>query len=210
MNAIRRFLVVLIASAGLAGATDALANLEEDGTPFIGSLGTRAIAVFADDSTSRQEKAERFNDLFHEGFAVKSLAVFTLGRYRERADAAFLEDYVDAFADYIVLTYSARFTSFSGETFEVTGSRPDTDGNGTVAGAWIQSVIRTPGGNPIRVDWRLRELRGEPIIVDVFVEGVSMAITQQKEFISVIANNGGDVTALLDIIREKNAELLAD
>jgi phospholipid transport system substrate-binding protein len=35
------------------------------------------------------------------------------------------------------------------------------------------------------------------------VEGVSMAVTQRQEFASVIQRNGGQIDALLKLLREK-------
>ena len=68
----------------ISSAASVLANFRETAAPFIDDLGTRAIAVFSDSQTSRQEKAEKFREIFREGFAVKSLAVFTLGRFGRR------------------------------------------------------------------------------------------------------------------------------
>jgi len=190
----------------ISSAASVLANFRETAAPFIDDLGTRAIAVFSDSQTSRQEKAEKFREIFREGFAVKSLAVFTLGRFGRKADDALIEEYVGLFDEYIALSYSARFTSYSGETFEVVNVLDDKDGQGKPIGARVTSNILN-GGSKIRVDWRVREHRGKPIVVDVIVEGVSMAISQQKEFVSVIGSNGGDIRALMNVLRKKNAEL---
>ena len=43
-------------------------------------------------------------------------------------------------------------------------------------------------------------------IIDVVVEGVSMSLTQRQEYSSVIQRNGGDITSLLDLMRQRVAE----
>ena len=195
---------VALASFGFG----AKADLAGDAQIFIDDLGKRAIAVFADDGLSPKEKADRFRNLFNEGFAVRSLAAFTLGRYHKKADSDYLDRFVPVFDDYISLSYSARFSTFSGEVFEVLGATPDTDGRGNEQGVRVLSQIMNPdGSSAVRVDWRVRDYKGRPIVVDVLTEGVSMAITQQKEFASVISNNGGDIDALVDVLSKKNAEL---
>jgi len=40
-------------------------------------------------------------------------------------------------------------------------------------------------------------------IIDVIVEGVSMSVTQRQEYASVIQRNGGDIEALLKVMRER-------
>ena len=42
----------------------ARAALDEMAGPFIDDLGKRAVAIFVDDSTSQNEKAERFRAIF--------------------------------------------------------------------------------------------------------------------------------------------------
>jgi phospholipid transport system substrate-binding protein len=54
------------------------------------------------------------------------------------------------------------------------------------------------------VDWRVRKADGRFKIVDVHVEGVSMALTEREEFGSVIQRKGG-VAGLNKALEEKFA-----
>ena len=54
--------------------------------------------------------------------------------------------------------------------------------------------------NPI---WRVRAEAGAYKIIDVSIEGVSLALTQRQEFAAVISRQGLD--GLLDMLREKLA-----
>jgi len=67
----------------------------------------------------------------------------------------------------------------------------------------VQSEVFKPGSQPARVDWRVRTAGGQPKIVDVVVEGVSMAVTQRSEFAAVIQRSGGRVAGLLTALRDK-------
>jgi len=53
------------------------------------------------------------------------------------------------------------------------------------------------GGPPIKVDWRVGKSGAGYKIVDVIVEGISMAVTERQEFASVIQRNNGQIEALL-------------
>jgi phospholipid transport system substrate-binding protein len=44
----------------------------------------------------------------------------------------------------------------------------------------------------VRIDWRVRERDAGPKIIDVEIEGVSMAISQRSEFSSVVDQRGVD------------------
>jgi phospholipid transport system substrate-binding protein len=62
-----------------------------------------------------------------------------------------------------------------------------------------------PSAEDVRVDWHLRPAGSSFSIVDIVVEGVSMAVTQRSDFASVIQSRGG-VPGLLDALRAKNAQ----
>ena len=65
---------------------------------------------------------------------------------------------------------------------------------------------RPDGAQPVDVGWRVgvAEKDGGNVfkIVDIIVNGLSMALTQQKEFNSVIKNNGNSLDGLLEKMRE--------
>ena len=91
-----------------------------------------------------------------------------------------------------------RFAEYGGESLRVTGSRADPDG------VIVSSQIIRPQGLPIAVDWRLGLSDGHYKIIDVIVDGVSMALTQRSEFAAMIQRNGGQVAGLLAAMRAEN------
>ena len=107
------------------------------------------------------------------------------------------------FADMLVAIYAGRFAEYQGEQMRVTGSRTSTEGDILVA-----SDLVRPGQNaPAKVDWILRRDGSGFKIVDVRVEGVSMAITQRDEFAAIIQRGGGQVSALLQTMRQRAAQV---
>ena len=58
------------------------------------------------------------------------------------------------------------------------------------------------GRQPLKVDWRVRELDGGDLVaIDVIIEGVSLIVTQRSEFSSVIERSGMD--GLLAELRQR-------
>ena len=49
-----------------------------------------------------------------------------------------------------------------------------------------------PSGPPIDAEWRVRVIHGEYRIIDITIEGVSMAVTKRSEFSAVIQSKGID------------------
>ncbi len=63
----------------------------------------------------------------------------------------------------------------------------------------ITSYIKQNNGTPdIQLDWRLRKKKDKFYVIDVSVEGISMALTQRSEFSSIIQRGGGKISALIE------------
>jgi phospholipid transport system substrate-binding protein len=170
-----------------------------DPAAMISNLGSRALEVLGKGATQSQ-RLERFRELLRQDFDVPGIARFVLGRYWNTASEEQRTEYVKLFEDYIVMAYATRLSEYTGETFKVTGSRPDADG------AIVSSqIVRPSGAAPVKVDWRLTGRDGKYKISDVSVDGISMAVTQRSEFASVIQHNGGQVQGLITMLRQKTS-----
>ena len=189
---------VLSASLVLIVGTMAPAILAAaDPAAVISNLGNRALEVL-DKNTTPAQRVARFHELFREDFDVPNIARFVLGRYWKTATPEQQEEFVKLLEDYIALVYSSQLAAYRGETFKVTGSRPDS--GGTIVAS---EIIRPTGAPPVKVDWHLTDRDGAYKINDVAVDGISMAVTQRSEFASVIQRSGGQVQGLIIQLREK-------
>jgi phospholipid transport system substrate-binding protein len=190
------FAVALAFVAAPAGADDA----NSAASAFMQSLGSKAIAELTNPDVPQPEREARFRTLLDQHFDVPAIAKFTLGRYWRTATDEQRAEFTKLFEDFIVQSYSTRFSEYHGESFQVAGSTTDQTGI-TV----VHSKIDMPSSEDVRVDWHLRPRDASFAIVDIVVEGVSMAVTQRSEFASVIQSRGG-VAGLLDALRAKNAQ----
>ena len=168
---------------------------------FVRGLGSDAIHMLSDKSLDASQREDEFRRLLHKGFDVDEISRFVLGRFWRQATDEQKSEYRKLFEDYLVKAYSARLGDYSGETFLVKNFNPTEDDD-----VVVHSQIDRPGAEPIRVDWRCRKSDSDYKIIDVVVDGVSMAITQRQEFTSVIQNGGGKIDVLIDQLRKKTAE----
>ena len=116
-----------------------------------------------------------------------------LGLYWAKADEAQRTRFLAAAAFAEARAYAERFGQYGGQT--VTIGKTITRPNGIFL---VESQInQSNGGEPIRLEWELRDRGGGMRITDVKVEGVSMIMTRRSDFSSYISRNGGDVEALI-------------
>jgi len=175
----------------------------EASAQFINTLAERAIATLSDRELSVEGRRAKFRDLFREGFAVSGIARFVLGRYWRKASDVERDEYLKLFEDVIVSTWADRFSQYSGQKFEVNGAHPAPSASDSENVALVESRFFVDATTPVRIEWRVAS-RGDLFkIVDVSVEGISMANTQRDEFNSVIRKGGGEVSALLDELRSR-------
>jgi phospholipid transport system substrate-binding protein len=189
-------LLVLIATTPLAAPLPANPT---DAAAFMDQLWIRAVELL-NNKTDPAIRQARFRQLFHEDFDGTGIARFVLGRYWRSASAEEQQEFVKLFEDYVAFVYTARLANFGGETFKIRGSR--RDGDGVIVST---DVVRPGSTSPLRIDWRLVNDNGAYKINDVVVEGVSMTVTQRSEFASIVQRNGGQVSGLIALMRERTA-----
>jgi phospholipid transport system substrate-binding protein len=194
----RRFLLttlaLLLVMTSPAVLPDAVAA---DPNSFVNELWGRAVEILGK-KVPQTERLARFRELFQADFDGPGIARFVLGRYWKSASEQEQQEFLTLFEDYVVYVYGIRLSSFNGEAFKVRGSR--TDNSGVI----VSTDIVSPGGEaPIKIDWRLVTDSGVFKINDVIIEGISMMVTQRSEFASVIQRHGGQMSGLLELMREK-------
>ena len=192
----------LLAAFGLALLLPFLpigtASADAETETFIRDLGDKAVGQLTGDNLTDAERAERFRALLLEHFDVPQIAQYVLGRYWRVATPEEQAEYLQLFEDYLVSSYSQRFAEYTGEAFEVVSSRTQSDNL-----ELVRSYVVTRSGEKAKLDWIIERQDGTLLILDLKVEGLSMSETHRSEFASVIQNNGGQVSALLDALRKK-------
>lgn len=192
--------VLLVLAVMAAMVRSPLADESRDAADFVRGFSAEAIAMLSDETLDDAARAEAFRGLLRADFDLELIGRFVLGRHWHRAEASEQREFAQLFEDYIVASYARQLSEYGGERLVVEAGRPKGK-----SGAIVSSRIVRPQGEPFRVEWRLRRSVEGWRIIDVVVEGVSMAVTHRSEFSSVIAGRGGAVSGLLEVLRSKTA-----
>ncbi|MCW8916338.1 MAG: ABC transporter substrate-binding protein [Magnetovibrio sp.] len=193
------FLICGLALMGMPVSANTNQGSNLTAETFIEGLAEEAVAALTDKNVTRDERIDRFRKLLKHNFDVPVIGKWVLGRYWRTASDAEKEEYLQLFEEYVVVTYVERFDQYSGEKIDVVKTVSDPGKDSLV----YSEINRPTGGEPIRVNWRVRNKSDIYKIIDVFVEGISMSQSQRKEFTSVIRSNGGKVSGLIEVLRNK-------
>jgi len=193
--------VVLLVTIALPAHADDVADAQS----FVRTLADKAISQLTSPSMSQGERETAFRELLREHFDVPAIGRSALGRYWRVAKPDEQTEYMSLFEDLIVATYAARFRDYGGENLDIlTASKLGSEDSNVVL---VRSQISRNVAKPIRLDWRVSQASGDPKVVDMVIEGVSMMQTQRSEFTSVIVRNGNKVAGLITELRAKTKAL---
>ena len=204
----RAFAAVLIAASLVTAAAGARADQAADAAAaqtFIRTLADKALVLVNSTTMKDAERAEGFRALFVEAFDIPEIGRFVLGRHWKSASPDQQQQFLKAFEDFTVLTWSTRFKDYSGVSLEILGASPADEGFMIVE----SRIVRTQG-DPLPVGWRVHKVGEQWKITDILIEDVSMALTQRQDFAAVIQSSGNSVGGLLDTMNKKIGELRAE
>ena len=163
---------------------------------FVDSVAQRGIGFLGNEKLSEAQRRAEFKKLLNDSFDMKTIGRFALGRYWKGASDAQKKEYLKLFNKMIVEVYTGRFSEYNGQALKVVNARAEGK-----ADAVVTSKIIPDTGSEIQLDWRVRHKNGKYKVVDIIVEGVSMALTQRSDFSSVIQRGGGNVDVLIEHLR---------
>lgn len=170
----------------------AAANPAED---FVGGNIQAGFDILNDHSLSATERSHRFASFLLGLTDLRRVALFLLGQYRASASPADLDAYVAAYQDYVLSVYESYFARYAGQSLRVRTSHERAPGD------YIVNTDMVGGSQPMQIDFRVRTDGPKPVLVDFAVDGVWLALAERDQFVSVLAQNNGDIKALTAHLR---------
>ncbi|WP_340149538.1 ABC transporter substrate-binding protein [uncultured Sneathiella sp.] len=203
----RRFFSGIVMSAmalAIALPSPALAAdaKEQAALTLVKNIGDEAVQTLSDSSLSEAQKRDKFEKFLDDSFDMQRIGRFVLGQSWRNATDAQREEFLKVFRDFMVASYSDKIGSYSGEDLQIKDATSLNDKE-----SLVHSTIIRPDGPPIKLDWRVRKTDSGEKIVDVIIEGISMAQTHRSEFASVVSQSGVDglINKLKDQIKTASA-----
>lgn len=162
---------------------------------FIRMLSDEALKILADPGQPLEKREQHVRDLMDEHVAIDFLARFALGKHWPRASEDERKEYTVLFRRFFLLKYAGMLGGYDDQVVTISNAKPAGDSD-----VLVETSIKDGGGAPpIKAGWRVRLFDDEPKIIDIVIEGISMALNQRQEFSSVLSRGG--LTGLMDVLR---------
>jgi phospholipid transport system substrate-binding protein len=135
----------------------------------------------------------RIEPVVRQVFDIQTMTRLAVGPEWASLQEGQRQQVAQAFQRYIAAIYAERFDNYSGERLQVTGERQ------AAGGTIITSQIVKSNGEPVNINYLVRNNGGVWQIADVYLDGtISELATRRSEFASILRQSGinGLITAL--------------
>jgi phospholipid transport system substrate-binding protein len=135
-------------------------------------------------------------------FDIPLMTRLAVGPEWARLSEAQRQEVSQAFERYIAAIYAERFDSYAGESLQVTGEQA------SAGGTIITSQITKSNGEPVNINYLMRQNGSLWQIADVYLDGtISELATRRSEFASILRTGG--ITGLIQTLNTKANSLAA-
>ena len=188
-----KFSLILIVFSIFTGKSFSLEPKE-----FVQSVANEASLILTNNST-KEQKIEELKSIAKKSVDFRGIGYYSLGAHRKNLSDDKKKEYLDIFKEYFLKSFSSRLAEYTDPKIRVDSQKKLNEKY-----TMVSSVLMATEEKPeVKIDWRIvTKNPDKPLIIDVVIEGVSLAKVQKEEFNSIIQSNDGDINALLTSLKE--------
>ena len=165
---------------------------------FVQSVADQASLVLTKNFT-KEQKIEKLKSIAKDTVDIIGIGYYSLGKHSKNLDEEQKKKYLELFEKYFLKSFSSRLAEYSDPKIEVLSQEKLNDKY-----TMVSSVLLATEDKPeVKIDWRIKTKDpNNPLILNVTIEGVSLARVQREEFNSIIQSNDGDINALFKSLND--------
>ena len=190
----------LLASCAVTAflATPISASTPRDAGKLITRL-TKDINKSIEAGSSDASLFAQFEKIFRKYADVSTISRYVLGADARSASKKQLSEFGDVFVAYIARKYGSYFKEFIGGEIIVLGSRA------VKKYFEVKTTTKLRGQEPMEVLFHVSDRSGSLLLFNLYVEGVSMLLSERNEIGSMLDKRRGDLDKLIADMRVLNA-----
>ncbi|MBR1544639.1 MAG: ABC transporter substrate-binding protein [Alphaproteobacteria bacterium] len=196
MKKILSFLFVFL---GLSVA--AFASETDDVKNYTQKLIDDAIVKIFNKSISSSDRVVPFRKVLNDNFDFDYISKFVLGVYGRGISDAQLLNFSKQFSELNVYSYVKKFESYTDSKIDVI----DVQKGKKEGQYFVASKVRAmnSGDKDYNVEWRIVKTGDRYKVIDVIIEGVSMAMSYKNEYAPILKVASDEGKNPVDVLTEK-------
>jgi phospholipid transport system substrate-binding protein len=196
-------LIFIIAFCVLNRAAVVHGAIGGDATTTVRGTVSQVLDILKDHQSSQEARRRRLIAVVAGHFDFADMARSSLGYHWRQLTPDQQQRFVQLFTAFMEDAYLNKIEGYSGQKIEFVNQTSNGAGDSQVN----TRVIQPTGGDPITVDYRLKQDSGDWKVYDVTVDNISITANYRNQFNRVINNQGFD--ALMKEMQTKQQELIA-
>jgi len=165
---------------------------------FVQSVTNEASLILTKNFT-KEQKIEKLKSIAKETVDIRGIGYYSLGVHRKNLSDVKKKEYLAVFESYFLKSFSSRLSEYTDPKIRVDSEKKLNEKYTMVS----STLLATEEKPEVKIDWRIvTKNPDKPLIIDVVIEGVSLAKVQKEEFNSIIQSNNGDINALLTSLKK--------
>jgi phospholipid transport system substrate-binding protein len=173
----------------------------------------RSLAILRDPNLSRAEKSQRIGQIADDAIDFETVSRLALGPPWKQLTDAQKEEFVREFRKHVVAICAHAPDGYRDQDVEVTSEKQEERGDFTVHTRILSKQDDGSRKETGQVDFRLRRRDGRWRIIDLNLEGISIAANLRAQFQAIISNGG--IGRMFEVLRQRdqaheNADRAAD
>tara|TARA_Y100000590_G_scaffold32442_1_gene35735 strand:- start:185 stop:787 length:603 start_codon:yes stop_codon:yes gene_type:complete len=176
----------------------ALKSFSLEPEKFVQSVVNDASAILTKNFT-KEQKIEKLQSIAKKTVDIRGIGYYSLGSYKKNLSDDKKKEYLEIFERYFLKSFSSRLAEYTDPKISV-NSQKKLNEKYTI----VSSILLATDEKPeVKIDWRIiTKDPNNPLIIDVIIEGVSLAKVQREEFSSIIQSNDENIDALLSNLKD--------
>ena len=165
---------------------------------FVKGTSDRLVAIL--NIASAQERRRRLQAVLDEAVDVDDIARFCLGRFWAIATPDQQRRYMGLFHELLAREIAGHLGEYQGVRVTMGLARASADTQIVI------TKVNRPGKPVSQIDWVVSTATGNPKVVDLLSEGVSMRLSQSEQFTAYLARHQYNIDDLIEALRQNAAE----
>ena len=198
---IKYFFILLIFFPLISSSSDISENIPHKAMNHVSSMMLEVHHLLKVGKENQEEGRLLLRKLLENYFDPITIAKYSSMPAWRKASEKERNEFTNLFKEYLIDLASRRFNEFDNVDYEILISEKRGDKMVLVDG-----VIKAPGNkrDNTPVAWRLTINKGMELkIIDIEIAKISMVIAQNEEFTSIIRQNKGKFSSLIDVLKKE-------
>lgn len=166
---------------------------------LVSTLKLDAHKILSEPDKSLDERETHLAEAIRNRFHIAFIGEFVVGPTWDNLSDAQQSEFLELFGDFFLRAYSGQLGGYAEDELVIVSAAKKGSKD-----SFVVTTLSRPKRQTSTVRWRIREFDEKPLVIDILIDGTSVALDHRAGFHRVLENDGIDgLITLLKIRAER-------